>query len=197
MTPMSGACDRGSDGLFARAQAGDQEAWKTLFDTCYPKVVRVVRRKMHSPMIRSLYDSTDFASDVWKSLAAKSDKYEFANVNALMAFLTQAARQKVDAEYRRLLAQKRQEGLKVSFEDAGGRVTEPQAVAPSPSQEAVGREIAELIFTDLSPEERQIVELKRDGCSNDEVTDRTGLNLRKVQRILKSLHDSRWLNWGR
>src|SRR5205823_7837978 len=86
--------DSDADGLFARARAGDQAAWEELFTTCYPKVVRVVRRKLNAPM-RSLYDSTDFASDVWGSLVAKSDRFDFPNVAALMAFLTKAAEQKV------------------------------------------------------------------------------------------------------
>ena len=81
-------------------RAGDQAAWEELFYTCYPKVVRVVRRKLNAPM-RSLYDSTDFASDVWGSLVAKSDRFDFPNVAALMAFLTKAAEQKVIDEYRR------------------------------------------------------------------------------------------------
>src|SRR6266446_8260813 len=37
---------RDPDGLFARARAGDQAAWEELFRMCYPKVVRVVRRKL-------------------------------------------------------------------------------------------------------------------------------------------------------
>jgi hypothetical protein len=56
--------DQSNDGLFARAQAGDQAAWEELFRHCYPKLVRVVRRKLTSSAMRSLYDSTDFASDV-------------------------------------------------------------------------------------------------------------------------------------
>ena len=48
------------------AQKGDQSAWEVLFRECYPKVQRVVRRKLNRSM-RSLYDSTDFASDVMKT----------------------------------------------------------------------------------------------------------------------------------
>src|SRR5690242_17664948 len=68
------------DNLFARAQTGDQDAWRELFETCYPKIVRVIRRKLQSPSVRALYDSTDFASDVWKSLAANADRFHFPTV---------------------------------------------------------------------------------------------------------------------
>ena len=68
------------------AQKGDQTAWETLFRECYPKVRRVVRRKLNRSM-RSLYDSTDFASDVMKSLAANIDQLSFPSIDSLMSFL--------------------------------------------------------------------------------------------------------------
>ena len=83
----------GVEELFARAREGDQDAWTELFQACYPKVLRVIRRKLHSPQIRSLYDSTDFASDVLKSLAANAQQLEFRDMDALMGFLVRVAEQ--------------------------------------------------------------------------------------------------------
>src|SRR5208283_4391989 len=82
------------------AQKGDQSAWEALFRECYPKVRRVVRRRLDRSM-RSLYDSTDFASDVMKSLAANLDQLNFPSVESLIAFLSHVAEQKVIDEYRR------------------------------------------------------------------------------------------------
>src|SRR5260370_31446183 len=90
-----------ADGLFARARAGDDSAWEELFHVCYPKVVRVVRRKLNRPM-RSLYDSTDFASDVMKSLAANAGRLDFDSFGSLMSFLVRVAEQKVIDDYRRV-----------------------------------------------------------------------------------------------
>src|SRR5437016_2369641 len=88
------------------AHRGDPAAWETLFKECYPKVRRVVRRKLNRSM-RSLYDSTDFASDVMKSLAANFDQLQFPSIDSLMAFLAHVAEQKVIDEYRRLHTLKR------------------------------------------------------------------------------------------
>ena len=82
------------------AQKGDQAAWEALFKECYPKVRRVVRRRLDRSM-RSLYDSTDFANDAMENLAANLDQLEFPSVNSLIAFLAQVAEQKVIDEYRR------------------------------------------------------------------------------------------------
>ena len=65
-----------ADGLFSRARTGDEAAWSELFHKCRPKVLRVVRRKLSPPM-RSLYESTNFYSDVMKSLAASADRLDF------------------------------------------------------------------------------------------------------------------------
>src|SRR5262249_12501126 len=130
------------DGLFARARAGDQAAWEELFRTCYPKLIRVVRRKLNPPM-RSLYDSADFASDVWKSLAAKYARFDFPSVSSLMNFLAQAAEQKVIDEYRRRHTLKRdmERELPLVTDGEGGIGAGAVASAdPTPSQLAQATE---------------------------------------------------------
>ena len=82
------------------AHRGDPAAWEALFKECYPKVRRAVRRKLKGKM-RSLFDSTDFASDVMKSLVDNLDRLDFPSIQSLMAFLAQAAEKKVIDEHRR------------------------------------------------------------------------------------------------
>lgn len=180
------------DGLFARARAGDQAAWEELFRTCYPKIVRVVRRKLNTPM-RSLYDSADFASDVWKSLAAKCDRFDFPSIDSLMAFLKQAAEQKVVDEYRRRHTQKRDMGLERPIDAGHGHGSGAHALPsddPTPSQVAQASEGLERLQARLTEPQRDIVELRRQGYTNEEIAERTGWHLRKVQRFLKDLQDS-------
>jgi RNA polymerase sigma factor (sigma-70 family) len=178
--------------LFARARAGDQDAWRELFETCYPKVLRVVRRKLDRPM-RSLYDSTDFASDVMKSLAAKFDKFDFPSLDSLHAYLVQAAKQKVIDEYRRRHTLKHDIGRERSVDWVDDGDPMQQALAsgdPTASQEAQASEVHERLLADLDETEREIVELKHQGLSNSEVAEITGWHVRKVQRFLQALSDS-------
>lgn len=178
--------------LLARARAGDQEAWDELFHTYYPKVVRVVRRKLDRPL-RTLYDSTDFASDVMKSLAANLDRLEFPTIHALMAFLTDAAEKKVIDEYRRRHTQKRD----VTRELAGSADNEAieysiaiASAAPTASQLAQAGEVREQLMARDDLEERAIIELKHQGYTNAEIAEKMSWNIRKVQRFFKDLHDS-------
>ncbi len=179
----------GTQDLLDRARNGDQVAWEILFNECYPKVVRVVRRRLSQPM-RNLYDSTDIANEVMKSLAAKFGNFDFSSVDGLRAFLIRAAEQKVVDGYRRGHAQKRD--LKrnqplTSGDEAGW---EPADSSPTASQVAVASEEKEILLDGQSGQYREVLELKLQGCSNSEVSRATGWNLRKVERFLEKLRGS-------
>lgn len=173
------------------AQKGDQSAWEALFRECYPKVRRVVRRKLDRSM-RSLYDSTDFASDVMKSLAANLNQLNFVSVESLFKFLAQVAEQKVIDEHRRRHTLKRdvtRERRLSADEQEAGPVQIPSA-EPTASQQAQANEVQEWLLDRQDENERTIISLKHQGYSTADIADKTGWNIRKVQRFLKDLHDS-------
>lgn len=173
--------------LIERARLGDQDAWQVLFDDCYPKIVRVVRRRLSRPM-RKLYDSTDIANEVMKSLAAKFDHFDFSSIDGLRAFLIRAAEQKVVDGYRRGHAQKRdltRDRPMQGGDDAVG--WEPTDDSPTPSQVAVASEEEEILLEGQSGKQRTVLELKIQGLSNSEVARETGWHLRKVERFLEKL----------
>jgi RNA polymerase sigma factor (sigma-70 family) len=183
--------DRDLTKALQEAQGGDPAAWEALFRACYPKVVRVVRRKLNRSM-RSLYDSTDFASDVMKSLAANIGQLQFASMESLLAFLAQVAEKKVIDEYRRRHTLKRDITRERPILDGGpdsGPVQVPSD-DPTASQLAQANEFQERLLADLGDTERTIIELKRQGYSTADIADQTGWNIRKVQRFLKDLLDS-------
>src|SRR3954471_20644717 len=165
MIPMSDTVDPESDELIARARAGDQSAWEELFNTCFPKVIRVVRRKLDRRM-RSLYDSTDFVSDVMKSLAAHLDRRDFPSLRSLIAFLAQAAEQKVIDEYRRRHTLKRDITRERALVACDGTDIKPLALAsadPTASQVAQAGEVRERLLAGQDDLERKVLELKQLG----------------------------------
>jgi RNA polymerase sigma factor (sigma-70 family) len=173
------------------AHHGDQAAWETLFKECYPKVRRVVRRKLNRSL-RSLYDSTDFASDVMKSLAAHFDRLHFPSIDSLMAFLAQVAEQKVIDEHRRRHTLKRditRERPISANESEAGPVQLP-STDPTASQLAQAHEVQERLLSQTDETGRTIIKLKYQGYSNSDIALQTGLNIRWVQRYLKDLCES-------
>jgi RNA polymerase sigma factor (sigma-70 family) len=173
------------------AQRGDQSAWETLFRECYPKVRRVVRRKLDRSM-RSLFDSTDFASDVMKSLAANWNQLSFPSIDSLIAFLAHVAEQKVIDEHRKRHTLKRdvtRERRLAPGDSETGPVQVPSA-EPTASQQAQANEVQEWLLDRRDETERAIINLRQEGYSNADIADKTGWNIRKVQRFLKDLHDA-------
>ncbi len=177
--------------ILEAAHRGDQSAWEALFRECYPKVRRVVRRKLNRSM-RSLYDSTDFASDVMKSLAANFDHLDFSSIDSLLAFLAQVAEQKVIDEHRRRHTLKRDVTRERPLVTSGDDAPQVQIRSedPTASQLAQANEVHERLLSRVDATERTIIELKQQGYSNADIAERTGWNIRKVQRFLKDLLDS-------
>jgi RNA polymerase sigma factor (sigma-70 family) len=173
------------------AQKGDQTAWEALFKECYPKVRRVVRRRLDRSM-RSLYDSTDFANDAMENLAANLDQLEFPSVNSLIAFLAQVAEQKVIDEYRRQHTLKRDVTRDRPLFGNGPDAAPFQVSSdePSASQLAQANEVHERLLSRTDDTERTIIDLKQQGYSTSDIAERTGWNIRKVQRFLQDLLDS-------
>jgi RNA polymerase sigma factor (sigma-70 family) len=172
------------------AQKGDQTAWETLFRECYPKVRRVVRRRLDRSM-RSLYDSTDIASDVMKSLAASFNHLRFPSIDSLIAFLAHVAEQKVIDEYRKQHTLGRNKKLECRLFPADSQTAPIQVPStdPTPSQCAQAEEVKARMLDRLDETGRAIIKLREEGYSVADIADKTGWNIRKVQRFLKDLHD--------
>ena len=165
-------------------------------ERCWPKILRVVRRKLNRPL-RSLFDSSDFANDVLKSLIARSDRFDFPNFDALVAFLIQSAEKKVIDEYRHQFADRRSLDRirRLAPYDSEDRGNEPCALDPTPSELAQASEARESILARTDASGRAIIELKAQNYTNREAAARTGVPVRKIQRLLKRLYDS-WHAWG-
>ncbi len=172
--------------LLDRARQGDQAAWQILFDECYPKIQRVVRKRLSKPM-RKMYDSTDIANDVMKSLAAKFDRFDFSSIDGLSAFLIRAAEQKLVDGHRRVNAKKRDIGRDQALFANGSIGFEPADSSPTPSQIAVAIEVEENLLGGQSGVGRTVLEMKLQGDTNREVAAATGWHLRKVERFLEKL----------
>ena len=160
------------------AQQGDQTAWEAVFRECYPKVRRVVRRRMNRSM-RALYDSTDFANDAMENLAANLNHLSFPSFSSLVAFLAQVAEQKLIDEHRRQHTLKRDITRDRSIFGTGPDFVAVQLASddPSASQVAEANEVHERLMSQSDETEREIIELRQQGYSTADIAERTGWNI--------------------
>lgn len=185
--------------LFDRARAGDAAAWDELFNTCYPKVKRAIQARLRGQgRMRAVFDASDFASDVMKSLAANRDRFDFPDMAQLVAFLTKCVEQKFIDEHRRQHAQKRDVQRQCSIDEIAFTAGEAMAASgPTPSQVAQADETLERILEiHEDPSDQEVIRLKMAEYSTSEITERTHRSERSIQRMLKKTFETTSSWWG-
>ena len=172
-------------------QAGSADALAELV-TRYSGAIRAaVRRRLHD-RLRKEFDSLDFVQDVWVSVTAlPPGRYDFPTPEALVAFLTRVAVNKVvDATHARFDTQRRDVHREEPFPSHSGRCDAAVAArSPTPSQWAIGNERWLEILGEFPQGYRAVLERLRDGYTHAEIARMTGVGIRTVERIVRRLKD--------
>ncbi len=175
--------------LIARAKAGDEAAIRE-FLTRFEPEVRIVVRSRLPRKLRTQFDSMDFVQAVWQSFFVdlRKGSRQFENANHLRGFLAGVARNKVYEEHRRLTRTKkhalaREQSLYVR---RGSREVELALISPepTPSQAVQASDRLAQLVARCSPLEAQIITLRHQEMTFDEIARRTGVSERSVRRII-------------
>lgn len=153
--------------LMAKVVAGSEEAIFELAETYTPYIVRSVRRKL-SPQIRPKFDSQDVTQTLWASLLLRrADLLRLKTPDELIAFLVQAARNKVAAKAKYVYAQKRDIARETRLPEETQCYPRQRPVSnsplrssePTPSKVLSVRERWRSALANASARDRQIVKL--------------------------------------
>jgi RNA polymerase sigma-70 factor (ECF subfamily) len=172
------------DSLLGLLGSGDLRAAEEAFRRFEPYLRKVVRRSL-APRLRAKFDSEDVVQSVWATLLTgfHSAGWRFSNVDHLRAFLVKATRNRfLDRVRRYARAAEREQPLADLDPEQ-----QPLAPGPRPSQLAQREELWQQILAECPPEHRDLVRLKRDGLSLDEIAARVGLHPDSVRRVLREL----------
>jgi RNA polymerase sigma factor (sigma-70 family) len=166
--------------LLARLGDGDIAAAEAVFRTYEPYLRKVVRRRLPEHL-RARFDSIDVVQSVWADLLLGFRKagWRFASVDHLRAFLLRATRNRFVDRIRQ-----HQAGLERERGTLDGLAAVPE---PAPSEVVQADELWERLLALCPPEHREVLQLKRQGFSSDEIAARTGLHEGSVRRILRTL----------
>jgi RNA polymerase sigma-70 factor (ECF subfamily) len=172
------------DALLEKLSGGDDAAAQEVFRT-YEPYLRLVVRRMLPDQLRSKFDSVDVVQSVWADVLQgfRTSGWRFTNAAQLKAFLVRVTRNRFIDRYRQhRIALERQRSL---------GPTDLAEVAMStderPSEVAEADELWQQMLTLCPPAHRQLLELKRQGCSLAEIAEQTGLHESSVRRILYDL----------
>ncbi len=172
------------DTLLEKLTSGDEQAAEQVFRAYEPYLRMVVRRRL-SGELRAKFDSVDIVQSVWADLLCgfRDTRWTFDNAEHLRAFLVKVTRNRFIDRLRQNAAVVE----RVQAPPAGGIESVAEAGGARPSQWAEADELWERMLAACPPAHVEVLQLKRQGCSLDEISARTGFHKSSVRRILYEL----------
>jgi RNA polymerase sigma factor (sigma-70 family) len=185
------------DRLMAEVAAGSDEAVWQLAETYTPYIIRAVRHSL-SAKLRQKLDSQDFAQTLWASLLLRpAELTRLKTPEQLIAYLAGATRKKIFEKARRFQAQKRD----IRREESLDHTTALRGVDrktcrsglhsrdATPSATALVRDQWHHILSTASERDREIVRLRRAGCTFEAIGEKLRVNEQTVRRAMRRLID--------
>ena len=175
--------------LMQRVREGSEDAAWELVDKYGGYLRRAVRRVL-SHKLRSKFDSLDFVQLVWNSFFRERGEIDhFERPEHFVKFLAGMADNKVKMEARRRLSLAQYNvGREVSLGHAPGEDgCEIAAHEPEPVDLAIARERREQLLSGQPERYRQIIQLKLQGHSPEEIATILELDGHTVRRFLTKL----------
>lgn len=184
------------DQLMADVTAGSEEAVWQLAETYTPYILRAVRRSI-SPQLRPKLDSQDFAQTLWASILLKrADLTRLKTPEQFIAYLAQAAKNKVIDKTRQFKTQKynvdREENLddyvgRKEGRESGSRVRALHSREPTPSTAASLRERWNQLLANSSERDRQILRLRIKGWTFEAISASLQIDRETARRTIQRL----------
>jgi RNA polymerase sigma factor (sigma-70 family) len=172
------------DALLEQLCKGDAAAAEQVF-LAYEPYLRLVVRRMLPASLHSKFDSVDVVQSVWADLLGgfRDSGWRFQDAAHLRAFLVKATRNRFLNRVRR----HRKAGLLEQPLEEAELAGRAPAEDPRPSEVAEAGELWDRLLQLCPPNHRELLRLKREGYSLDEIAQRTGLHPSSVRRILYDL----------
>lgn len=177
--------------LVAGVARRDEAATREFVRLFEDDVRRIVRARLPR-VLRAQFDSLDFVQAVWQSFFRESGELRrFDGREHVRGFLAGIARKKVLEEYRRRTTAQKYDVAKEEplYVVRGGR-EQPREVRspdPSPSQHVQARDRLSKLTTGRSPIEIEVIRLREQGLTFEEIAVRTGLGERSVRRVIEAI----------
>jgi RNA polymerase sigma-70 factor, ECF subfamily len=166
----------------------EQEA-RQLFDRYVESLLALARRRI-SQRLASRVDPEDVVQSVFRTFFAqlKAGRYRFEQQDDLCKLLMRITVHKTLRHIAFHEADKRSPRLEVGQEDeAQKRILELLDHEPTPETTVTFLDQLEHFLSRLRPEERQVVEMRLQGYTNEEIATRLGTYDRKIRRVVERI----------
>jgi RNA polymerase sigma-70 factor (ECF subfamily) len=173
--------------LVARWRAGSQDAARQLFDRYVDRLVALARKRI-GPRLASRVDPEDVVQSVFRTVFGRLKEGQFCieEQDDLCKLLMRVTVHKALRQVEFHGAGKRDPGQEAAPGEAGQqRVLEVLDREPPPEAVVAFLDELEHFLGRLVPLERQVIELRLQGHSNEEIAAQLGVIDRRVRRIVE------------
>lgn len=156
--------------LIQKVRSGDEEAAAQLVKLYEPAIRRAVRLRMGDSRLQAAFDSMDICQSVMASffVRAAAGQYEIDTAQELIGLLVAMARKKLAMQIRKQRAAKRDQRRQVASPNEDLLEGQP----PSPSRQLMAKELLDQVMERLTQEEQQLIHLRNQGLSWQEISDK-------------------------
>jgi RNA polymerase sigma factor (sigma-70 family) len=156
--------------LIERLRTGDHEAARLLVEQYEPVLRRIVAVRLMDRKLQRLVDADDICQSVLGSFFVRTalGQYALAGEADLLKLLATMVRNKIASKERRRVLEKREE-RQIAVDELARHGT-----GPAPSEQLVFDELLREADRLLSPDERELIALRKQGLEWSEVAARLG-----------------------
>jgi RNA polymerase sigma-70 factor (ECF subfamily) len=179
----------GSDDLVRLVKAGDEDAARKLYDAYVDRLVAVARRRL-SQRLASRVDPEDIVQSVYRTFfgRVKEGKFHIDDQDDLCKLLMRITVHKTLRQVAYHQAAKRDKGQETGQgEHSNEMMMQLLDEEPTPQTAVAFVDQLEHFLNRLRPEERQILEMRLQGYSNEEIAKKLNIYDRKIRRVVERI----------
>jgi RNA polymerase sigma-70 factor (ECF subfamily) len=180
-----------TDELLARCRKGDQDAARELFESYLERLLPLARRRI-SQRLASRLDAEDVVQSVFRTffVRLKDDRFNISDHDDLFRLLVRITVHKTLRQVAHHKAAKRDPNQEAaqSLEESD-HMLQVLATEPTPEATVTFLDQLEHFLNLLQPIDRQILELRMQNYSTEEIAEKLGTYDRKVRRVLERIRD--------
>jgi RNA polymerase sigma-70 factor (ECF subfamily) len=176
-----------NDFLLELWRAGDNHAARQLFDQYAERLVALARRRI-SQRLASRVDPEDVVQSVFRTffVRVKEGRFRLKDQDDLCKLLMRITVHKTLRQVEYHKAAKRNPNLEtVQGDHARDELLHTLDGEPTPQAAASFLDEMEHFLSQLRPDERQILEMRLQGYTNEEIAAKLGIYDRKIRRVIE------------
>ncbi len=170
-------------------RCGDEKLAKEIFDQYLDRLVGMARKRI-SQRLASRIDAEDIVQSVFRTffVRARQGQFEINDPDDICKMLARITVHKTFRQVAHHLAGKRSAARETAqSEDQQELIQTLKGREPTPEEAAGLLDQMEHFLAQMKPEDREILEMRMQGHSSQEISEKLGISDRKVRRLMERI----------